>query len=390
LAEVDAIRTCIDAFSTETCDALPWDQLESALIINYTDKNKGDLHYDIRHDKGFNVGSHKTHIDVTSGGDVQNGLSPATDFFIVTASEIRIPVLVHTANVKILSGAPTPNSGWYTQTIKVKKLAPRNNKKNPSIQLLEKTDIEELRLHQTIGHCLIFLKNTSGEIFAVNAKSTNDLNRIMGEKTKRMFRFAAPSYRPIIIPSVNEDSKGHKPSADTFLQKPRASNQGRTNNPALNSAIEQHGVALCEQYFSEQGFSVIDVSKPELAVNAGLTQFPGFDQLMRNGIESLNVEVKSTTTRGEQINISSNELAAAVSNDDWRLCIVKNIEIVNAKKLELKGGELELYKVADSNPLKSCIGKITEAIAMAEETGLIVSPSYSLRVIEAIFEKFHI
>lgn len=390
LAEIDAIRNCIEASSTETCGAIPWDQLESALIITYTSKNTGDLHYDIRNANGFNDGSNKTHIDVTSGGDVQNGLSPATDFFVVTAKKVKVPILVHGANVEDVSGAPKPNPGWFTETVTVNTLAPRNDTQNPSIQLLEKNDIEQLRLHQTIGDCLIFLKKLDGEIFAVSAKSTNELYGIMQRKTKRMFRFAAPSYRPVIIPSDIGDSEDVRPDENNFLRRPGASSQGRTNNPALNSAIEQHGVELCEQYFIERGFAVTDVSKPELAVKSGLDAFPGFDQLVEIEGASFGVEIKSTTTLGEQINISSNELAAAVSNNDWRLCIVKNIEIVDAERMELLGGEIELYKIVNSDVLKSCIEKVSETIAIAEKMGLIVSPSYSLRVLDTIFEKLHI
>lgn len=390
MAEIDAIRNCLDAFSPRTCGAIPWDQLESALIITYTNKNTGDLHYDIRNANGFNVGSNKTHIDVTSGGDVQNGLSPATDFFVVTAKKVKVPVLVHGPNVEDVSGAPEPDLGWFTETVTVNTLAPRNDTQNPSIQLLEKTDIEQLRLHQTVGDCLIFLKKLDGEIFAVSAKSTKELDGIMQKKTKRMFRFAAPSYRPVIIPSDNEDSEDGRLEENNFLRRPRASSQGRANNPVLNSAIEQHGVELCKQYFIERGFTVTDVSKPDLAVNAGFEAFPGFDQLVENGGTSLGVEIKSTTTLGEQINISSNELAAAVSNDDWRLCIVKNIEIVDAERMELRGGELELYNLTNPDELKSCIEIVSEAIAVAEKMGLVVSPSYSLRILDTIFEKFHI
>ena len=70
--------------------------------------------------------------------------------------------------------------------------------------------------------------------------------------------------------------------------------------------------------------------------------------------------------------------------------IVKNIEIVDAERMVLRGGELELYNLTNPDELKSCIEIVSEAIAVAEKMGLVVSPSYSLRILDTIFEKFHI
>ena len=263
--ELESIMDCIAQHSTLTALSLKDEKIESALVVSYTETNTGDLHFDVREANKLNKGSHKTHIDVTSGKDIQKGLSPAKDFFIVNAGKVKVPVLVHGANVTKISGHQQTNPDWYANTVKVNKLEPRNTSKNPSIQLFEKDDLELIRRNQKVGDCLIFLKKPDGEILAIGASRTANLDKIMAKKTKRMFVFSRPTNRPAIIQSEDNSSK-------TSLNSNRLAGKNVSSigtNPALNKAIEQCGIEVSRKFLTDKKYLVNDVSTPTLAISHG-------------------------------------------------------------------------------------------------------------------------
>ena len=144
---------------------------------------------------------------------------------------------------------------------------------------------------------------------------------------------------------------------------------------------------LCEKFFINEGFNVYDVSEPKLANAMGLEEFPGFDQLATKYLIKLGVEVKSTTTPGMEINISANEIRSAISKDIWRLCVVKNIKIINSEELELQGGEISIYKLIKKNELKSYLEKMNESIFSIKRKGLNINLSFSFNISSVFLEK---
>ena len=88
LNELRILKKCIDETSGLKNDSnFHINEMKSALVISFTDKNKGDLLIDVRKKKGYG-NSNQTHIDVTSG---LKGLSPALDFFGLAINPL-IPV----------------------------------------------------------------------------------------------------------------------------------------------------------------------------------------------------------------------------------------------------------------------------------------------------------
>ena len=70
------------------------------------------------------------------------------------------------------------------------------------------------------------------------------------------------------------------------------------------------------------GAETRDVSRPELARRAGLTDWPGFDLLSRRPGETRNIEVKGRAAGGEVL-LSTNEYAkAAILRDTYWLYVV--------------------------------------------------------------------
>lgn len=376
------IMKCIANHSPLTELSLKKEEIESALVVSYTEKNTGDLHFNIRLAYGLNKGSHKTHIDVTSGKDIQKGLSPAKDFFKVNVGKVKVPVLVHGENVTKISGHQQTNSDWYADTVKVNKLEPRNASANPSIQLFEKNDLELIRSNQKEGDCLIFLKKPDGEILVIGATRTADLDKIMAKKTKRMFEFLKPTNRPAIIPSEGDIS------SKTSLNSNRLAGKNiskKAMKKALRDAIEERGIKVSKEFLTGKKYSVSDVSTPALAIRHGLEKNPGFDQLAVKNKKSLGVEVKATQFPGHQVHISSNELSAAISKENWRLLVVSDIKIDDRSASKVSGGIPKIYKVSSNAKLKKCMEKFNEELALAEISGLIVTPSYSVSLESDLF-----
>jgi hypothetical protein len=380
--DLSVIMDCIASHSPLTAHSLKDEAIESAFVVRYTSRNTTDLHIDVRKSNGLNKSSNKTHIDVTSGGDIENGLCPVENFFIVNKGKVKVPVLVHGKNIAKISGERQTNLDWHADTVKVNKLEPRNISANPSIQLLEKNDLELIRINQKVDDCLIFLKKYDGEILVVGACRTASLNQIMAPKNKRMFRFMKASNRPAIIESEEEGTRKTSLNSNRIAGKNSIKSR---SNPALNKAIEECGIAVSIKFLTDNEYLVSDVSTPKLAVSHGLEQYPGFDQLAIKNGKSLGVEVKATTLPGDQVHISSNELSVAISNNNWRLLVVSDIKIENRSESKVSGGMPKIFKVSDNGKLKLSMEKLNEAIALAEVSGLIATPSYSVSLKSDLF-----
>ena len=97
--------------------------------------------------------------------------------------------------------------------------------------------------------------------------------------------------------------------------------------------VELHAVSLASEHFRSKGFSITDVSTKELAIAAGLEEYPGFDFLANKGHEIRMVEVKGTT-RGwnHPVEITANEVRSAKENPEtYCLFIAYSIVIIKGK-----------------------------------------------------------
>jgi hypothetical protein len=87
----------------------------------------------------------------------------------------------------------------------------------------------------------------------------------------------------------------------------------------LKNAVEAIAVKVATAYEEDQGASVVDVSKPDLATVQGLSQYPGFDLFSKypNG-QQRSIEVKGRADRGD-VELTENEWEAArqLGNDYW-------------------------------------------------------------------------
>ncbi|MFA1551494.1 MrcB family domain-containing protein [Actinomadura chokoriensis] len=77
----------------------------------------------------------------------------------------------------------------------------------------------------------------------------------------------------------------------------RARGQGIRLNAQERRALERHSVSMATDYFQAQGWSVKDVGAKE-----------SYDLLLSRGDERLHVEVKGTTSRGEQVVLTRAEV----------------------------------------------------------------------------------
>ncbi|RFU40624.1 DUF3578 domain-containing protein [Actinomadura logoneensis] len=111
----------------------------------------------------------------------------------------------------------------------------------------------------------------------------------------------------------------------------RARGQGIRLNEQERRALERHSVSMATDYFEAQGWSVKDVGLKE-----------SYDLLLSRGDERLHVEVKGTTSRGEQVVLTRAEVArqrALVPHN--ALVVVHSIELDRtAKPVSAIGGTL--------------------------------------------------
>ena len=126
--------------------------------------------------------------------------------------------------------------------------------------------------------------------------------------------------------------------------------------------VEEIAMQIAMAYEQELGAEVRDVSTPQKALEAGLTEYPGFDLLsIRPGGERIGIEVKGRAKVGD-IELSENEWAkAATIRDRYWLYVVYNCATPNPMLLRIqdpfgsllaraKGGviidEKEIFKAA--------------------------------------------
>ena len=91
--------------------------------------------------------------------------------------------------------------------------------------------------------------------------------------------------------------------------------QGFLSNAKERSVIEQHAMFLAKQYFKSRWNSVHDVSANS-----------SFDILCKNKSEELRVEVKGTTTDGDSVILTKNEVKEA-KDPGYALFVVSKIEL---------------------------------------------------------------
>jgi len=87
--------------------------------------------------------------------------------------------------------------------------------------------------------------------------------------------------------------------------------QGFSSSPERNKAIEMHAMAAATVYFEDKGYSVKDTSahKP-------------YDLVASKDEEFLYVEVKGTTTVGEQVILTKNEVRHAQEHRDQMVLFI--------------------------------------------------------------------
>lgn len=111
--------------------------------------------------------------------------------------------------------------------------------------------------------------------------------------------------------------------------------QGFHTTPEARSAIEQHAMQKVEEYYREHGW----------AVDSSAAKTECFDLRCTKGSSELHVEVKGTTSLGEEIVLTRNEvLHARQQYPALALAIVRNIQIEAGDPPQATGGELGIIE----------------------------------------------
>lgn len=115
----------------------------------------------------------------------------------------------------------------------------------------------------------------------------------------------------------------------------RQRGQGYRITPEARRAVEQHAMQKAETYYREQGWDV----------DTSVATTECFDMRCIRGTAELHVEVKGTTSLGEQIVLTRNEVAHAREQyPAIALAIVKNIEIEPGEPVTVRGGDLVIIE----------------------------------------------
>lgn len=111
----------------------------------------------------------------------------------------------------------------------------------------------------------------------------------------------------------------------------RAGGQGFARTPAERKAIEQHSMTAATRYFKARGYRVEDVSKTK-----------PYDLRCRKNGREVHVEVKGTTTPGETIILTKNEVkhAARPKSD----CILFILHSIRLTKGNARGGKRAIHE----------------------------------------------
>lgn len=113
----------------------------------------------------------------------------------------------------------------------------------------------------------------------------------------------------------------------------RSGGQGIRISSEMRRNIEKRAEDTAEKYFRRKGYNVINVGK-----------WKSYDLECRKGGATLRVEVKGTQTRGDSVNLTSNEVANA-RNHKTALFILHSIKIKpkGRKKTSVAGGIPKVY-----------------------------------------------
>lgn len=210
------IRDALIEFTPALDGDVDWARQSAMLVVLFTNENSSDIHLDhADHRKG----SKQTHISLTSGGDLETGLSPVDDFFPGLAApgagamtSQRFRARLHDANLRRL-GAVAPPDGLTTdllfQFIRRKNL---NKQEDLRGDLTEKADLAPLRPLLGVGTVLVLLRGDDGVYTCVGANTTDAIRGAMtvGGKFERK-RMFVPASEGFVLPDVPDRYDAHAP-----------------------------------------------------------------------------------------------------------------------------------------------------------------------------------
>jgi hypothetical protein len=355
-----------------------WGTKEAALVISFTNRNKGDLHKSVRDANGYNPGSHKTHIDITSGGDVPIGQSPVLDFLDARPElgDREFEARLNRQNLKSLSSPKGLSADWENFQFHITPFS-RNDDTNPSVQLLQYGDLLPLREILDIGDSMIFVKDVGGVFDVFGVRTDDKIKEILPDKTKRMFLNDHPvSVKPDYTDEAQvqpEEDKGTKSKPSRTSARPT-----RVQDPKIRRLIEARGMQVVREHFEKAECSVVDVHTAEKAISAGLDPYPGFDQQVHKGEDVVaNCETKATTTNGAYVELTLNELENLIKDDLARLCVVHSISLKSNAGDEpvAIGGKLVQLKVQRKTELERTVQGVAAINENLETIDAIVSSS---------------
>ena len=375
------VRDAICKTTPSAASFVDWGSFDAALVVNFTKKNIGDLHIDIRRRRNPSDASNKTHIDITSGADISRGLSPVDDFFSLGAAPVLLSAKMNADNIRSFNATAVSGTGnhWIDGSIRVNPLTARNPGENPSAQLLNKDDLLPLRKLLNIGSSLVLLRQPDGAIYALGAKTTPELLAAMRPKTKRMFLapvvIAAPKNVTNVLPIAN----GEPEVIPTNPTSSSAYGQGRQDDPVVRVAVEKRGMDVVSAALSALGYAAEPVHTPDLATARGLSPYPGYDILATRPGSTLRVEVKATISAGQEVWISTNELQAVTSvGAELRVAVVAGIKVEYSPTVNAAGGTVTFFEWVDRTALASLLSEFASANASWRTRGMLLVAS-SLR-----------
>jgi hypothetical protein len=111
----------------------------------------------------------------------------------------------------------------------------------------------------------------------------------------------------------------------------RSKGQGFARTPAERRALENHAMVAAERYFQQQGFRVEDVSARR-----------SYDLVCKKGQTELHVEVKGTTTDGDAVVLTNNEVKHAC--DPRNSCVLFVLHSIRLKGRTAAGGKQRVLR----------------------------------------------
>ncbi|PSW77100.1 DUF3427 domain-containing protein [Photobacterium angustum] len=126
-----------------------------------------------------------------------------------------------------------------------------------------------------------------------------------------------------------------------LVKKVRKSAKGRMVDAKKKKAIELHAMNVAKEHYESLGYEVIDTSANS-----------PYDFECFLGEEFRRVEVKGTTTKGDIVNVTANEVTDALSDVcETDLFIVFDIEVILVAKEQYQTEGTEFVKVENWKPL---------------------------------------